>query len=131
MFFTLNYSWLKPRDSCFADFVTSVSTGVTFRNSYGSLYVFHLITYLWLISLILRLIREIHEKLLSGGRGSNRNPGKFRTTQNWIGPTGCNLVTATFIPPTIPNIEKELADLELFFYEEDDIPSLIKIAPVR
>ena len=38
--------------------------------------------------LSLRLIREIHEKLLSGVRGGHRNPGEFRTTQNWIGPHG-------------------------------------------
>ncbi len=81
--------------------------------------------------LCLRLIREIHQKLLEGGRGSNRNPGEFRTTQNWIGPTGCTLMNATFIPPTIPEMHEALADLENFFYEEDDIPSLIKIALIH
>jgi len=37
----------------------------------------------------LRLIREIHDKLLAGVRGSNRTPGEFRTSQNWIGPNEC------------------------------------------
>lgn len=81
--------------------------------------------------LCLRLIREIHAKLLSDGRGSNRNPGEFRSTQNWIGPAGCTLSTATFIPPTVPDMHQALADLEDFFYEDDDIPSLIKIALIH
>lgn len=81
--------------------------------------------------LCLRLIREIHEKLLTGGRGSHRNPGEFRTTQNWIGPAGCTLSNATFVPPTVPDMNKALADLESFFYQEDDLPSLIKIALIH
>ena len=81
--------------------------------------------------LCLRLICEIHKKLLSGGRGSNRNPGEFRTTQNWIGPAGCTLNNATFVPPTVPDMKEALGDLEKFFYEEDNIPSLIKIALIH
>ena len=81
--------------------------------------------------LCLRLIREIHAKLLEKGRGSNRNPGEFRTTQNWIGPAGCTLLNATFIPPTVPDMQDALADLETFFYEDDNIPSLIKIALIH
>lgn len=81
--------------------------------------------------LCLRLIREIHAVLLEDGRGSNRNPGEFRTSQNWIGPAGCMLSNATFIPPTVPDMNIALEDLELFFYEEDDIPSLIKIALIH
>lgn len=81
--------------------------------------------------LCLRLIREIHAVLLEKGRGSNRNPGEFRTSQNWIGPAGCTLSNATFIPPTVPDMNTALSDLESFFYEEDDIPSLIKIALIH
>lgn len=81
--------------------------------------------------LCLRLIREIHAKLLEHGRGSNRNPGQFRTTQNWIGPAGCTLLNATFIPPAVPDMLDALAELETFFYEEDNIPSLIKIALIH
>lgn len=81
--------------------------------------------------LCLRLIREIHKKLLTGGRGSNRNPGEFRTTQNWIGPAGCSLATASFVPPAVPDMKKALEELEAFFYEKDDIPSLIKIAIIH
>lgn len=81
--------------------------------------------------LCLRLIREIHQKLLSGGRGSNRNPGEFRTSQNWIGPAGCTLSTATFVPPTVPDMQQALSDLEHYFYTEDIIPSLVKIALIH
>lgn len=81
--------------------------------------------------LCLRLIREIHVKLLEKGRGSSRNPGEFRTTQNWIGPAGCTLANATFIPPAVPDMLQALAELETFFNEEDDIPSLIKIALIH
>lgn len=81
--------------------------------------------------LSLRLIREIHAKLLESGRGSARNPGEFRETQNWIGPAGCTLQTASFVPPTIPDMNIALGDLEKFLHETDDIPSLIKIALIH
>ena len=81
--------------------------------------------------LSLRLIREIHAELLSTGRGSEKNPGEFRTSQNWIGPTGCNLQTATFVPPTVPDMKDAIGQLELFFYNEDPIPPLIKIAMIH
>ena len=81
--------------------------------------------------LCLRLIREIHEKLLGKGRGSNRNPGEFRKTQNWIGPSGCTLSDARFVPPTVPDMHKALENLENFFYADDNIPALIKIALIH
>lgn len=81
--------------------------------------------------LCLRLLRDIHFKLLEGGRGSNLNPGEFRTTQNWIGPQGCTLLNATFVPPTVPDMNQALGDLELFFYSDDGIPALIKIALIH
>jgi Fic family protein len=81
--------------------------------------------------LSLRLIREIHGILLRNGRGSTRNPGEFRTQQNWVGPAGCNLNEATFIPPPAYEMNVALSDLEKFFYQEDDIPVLIKIALIH
>lgn len=80
------------------------------------------------LPLSLRLIRNIHAKLLQNTRGSHRNPGEFRTSQNWIGPAGCTLNTATFVPPTVPDMEVALGELEKYFYEEDYTPALIKIA---
>lgn len=81
--------------------------------------------------LSLRLIREIHARLLERGRGSSRNPGEFRTSQNWIGPQGSTLQTATFVPPSIPDMQNALNDLELFFHQDDDMPALIKIALIH
>ncbi len=81
--------------------------------------------------LSLRLIREIHGYLLQNGRGAARNPGEFRTTQNWIGPAGCNLNTASFVPPAVPDMMEALGELEKFFYDESDIPVLIKIGLIH
>ncbi len=81
--------------------------------------------------LSLRLLREIHEKLLSSGRGSERNPGDFRNSQNWIGPKGCTLQNATFVPPSVQDMHEALGDLEMFFYDNSDIPLLIKIAIIH
>ncbi len=83
------------------------------------------------LPLSLRLIRNIHKILLEDVRGSNKNPGEFRKTQNWIGPQGCTLETATFIPPTVVEMEKAMADLEIYMYEDDDVPALIKIALIH
>lgn len=81
--------------------------------------------------LSLRLIREIHKKLLSNGRGSDRNPGEFRKTQNWIGPAECTLSNARFVPPVVADMKKALENLENFFYENDKIPALVKIALIH
>ena len=81
--------------------------------------------------LSLRLIRNIHRELLRNTRGSQRNPEEFRRSQNWIGPAGCTLADATFVPPSVPDMEKALGDLELFFYAEDDMPALVKIALIH
>lgn len=76
--------------------------------------------------LSLRLIREIHAELLKGVRGSERNPGEFRTSQNWIGPSGCNLKTAIYVPPPVEEMKKAMGDLEKYLYAESDIPVLIR-----
>ena len=81
--------------------------------------------------LSLRLIREIHKKLLQNTRGAHRNPGEFRESQNWIGPAGCTLSTATFVPPAVPDMKIALGDLEIYMHQEDDIPVLIKIALIH
>lgn len=81
--------------------------------------------------LSLRLLREIHQVLLSNGRGSRRNPGEFRKSQNWIGPTGCTLQEATFIPPCIPDMNEAMGDLEKYMYSTDTLPPLIRIALIH
>ncbi len=74
-----------------------------------------------------RLIREIHEKLLAGVRGHRLTPGELRTSQNWIGPGGCTLNEATFVPPPPEIVPGVLGDLENFLHNEDDLPILIRI----
>lgn len=83
------------------------------------------------LPLSLRLIREIHAILLKKGRGSEKEPGEFRRSQNWVGLTGCDLNNATYIPPTVEEMNKAMADLENYFYNETYIPPLIKIALIH
>ncbi len=75
-----------------------------------------------------RLIREIHAKLMHGVRGGRLQPGELRTSQNWIGPPGCTLATATFVPPPHHAVPAALGDLENFLHASDDLPPLVKIA---
>lgn len=73
----------------------------------------------------LRLIREIHAELLSGVRGSERTPGEFRRSQNWIGPAGCTLQTAAFVPPPVHEMHTALDNLEKFLHGDQSLPRLI------
>ena len=75
----------------------------------------------------IRLIREIHEKLLTGVRGQHMTPGELRTSQNWVGPGGCTLTEATFVPPPPHEVPIALSDLERFLHAETPLPLLIKI----
>ncbi len=74
-----------------------------------------------------RLIREIHDKLLSGGRGGHLTPGELRRSQNWIGPMGAGLAEARFVPPPHHLVADLLGQLEIFLHADDDIPLLIRI----
>jgi len=74
-----------------------------------------------------RLIREIHAKLMTGVRGADLQPGELRRIQNWIGPAGSTLATATFIPPPPGLVPDALADLERFLHAPDDLPLLVRI----
>ncbi len=75
-----------------------------------------------------RLIREIHAELMHGVRGGRLQPGELRSSQNWIGPAGCTLNTATFVPPPHHEVPQTLGDLEKFLHTEDTLPPLVKIA---
>ena len=81
--------------------------------------------------LSLRLIMDIHKRLIAGVRGNECSPGEFRRTQNWIGPQGCTLKDASFVPPHIEAMKLAMNDLELFFHEKNRIPALIKIALIH
>ncbi len=71
-----------------------------------------------------RLIRAIHEELLTGVRGQERQPGQFRTTQNWIGPAGCTIETATFVPPSPNDLAEAFGELEAFL-DDRALPPLV------
>ena len=71
-----------------------------------------------------RLIRAIHEELLSGVRGQERHPGQLRTSQNWIGPAGCTIETATFVPPSPYDMTGAFGELESFLHDRT-LPPLV------
>ena len=73
-----------------------------------------------------RLVREIHAILLAGVRGRDRRPGELRTSQNWIGPPGATLETASFVPPPPEELGPLLADWERFVHENQSIPVLVQ-----
>jgi Fic family protein len=74
-----------------------------------------------------RLIREIHTELMQGVRGSRLTPGELRRSQNWIGPAGCSLRDATFVPPPPAEVPNALGQLENFLHQKDEMPLLVKI----
>lgn len=74
-----------------------------------------------------RLIKEIHQRLLSGVRGAEREPGELRRSQNWIGPGGCTLNEASFVPPPTEEVPQALSNLERFIHSDDPMPVLVKI----
>lgn len=78
-----------------------------------------------------RLIREMHSVILAGVRGRQRQPGDLRTTQNWIGPPGATIETATFVPPPPDRLSELLTDLESFIHEEPALPPLVQAALVH
>lgn len=75
-----------------------------------------------------RLIREIHAELMQGVRGGRLEPGELRRSQNWIGPAGCTLTTATFVPPPHEVVPEALSELERFLHNDDNLPPLLKTA---
>ncbi|MCI0531363.1 MAG: Fic family protein [candidate division Zixibacteria bacterium] len=75
--------------------------------------------------LSLRLIREIHKKLLRGVRGEHKTPGEFRRSQNWVG--GPTIETASYLPPPHHELDLLLDNFEKFMHDNSPMPVLIKI----
>ncbi|MCB9851894.1 MAG: Fic family protein [Phycisphaerales bacterium] len=82
------------------------------------------------LPLSLRLIGELHAKLMKGVRGDHAAPGEFRRVQNWIGPPGCTEKNATYVPPPPGRLMGCLSDLESYF-QNNDLPILIQVALVH
>ncbi len=79
----------------------------------------------------IRLIKEIHSTLLKGVRGQHSEPGELRRSQNWIGPRGCTLQEAVYVPPPVHEMMEALSSWERYIHEEDECPLLIKIALIH
>jgi Fic family protein len=77
------------------------------------------------LPLSLRLVREVHEKLMANVRGNHATPGQFRRSQNWIGPAGCTLQNATYIPPSPDSLMDCLGMWEQFLHNQN-IPPLVQ-----
>ena len=78
-----------------------------------------------------RLLRETHQILMEGVRGQEKNPGEFRRSQNWIGPAGCGLKDARYIPPNVEDMERAMSDLEKYINEDTSYDPLIQAALIH
>ncbi|CAN5755613.1 Fic family protein [soil metagenome] len=79
------------------------------------------------LPLSLRLVCEIHAKLMDGVRGNSATPGDFRRSQNWIGGPGCTLAQASYVPPPHDDMMMHLSAWEKFLHE-DSLPPLVQAA---
>ena len=77
--------------------------------------------------LSLRLVRELHAKLMAGVRGDHAAPGEFRRTQNWVGPSGATPATASYVPPPPEELMVCLGPWEKFLHERA-LPPLVHVA---
>lgn len=76
----------------------------------------------------LRLVRELHQRLMQGVRGDRATPGEFRRSQNWIGPHGSTPANAPYVPPPPQEMQESLATWEGFLHRRDELPDLIQCA---
>ncbi|HEX5642952.1 MAG TPA: Fic family protein [Thermoleophilia bacterium] len=78
--------------------------------------------------LSLEFVKALHERLLRGEVGGARTPGEFRTSQNWLGPPGATMATATYVPAPVDQLPEALAAFEQFLQERGRLPDLIQCA---
>ena len=78
------------------------------------------------LPLSLRLIREIHKILLTDVRGKGKTPGEFRKSQNWVGPQGCTIANAVFVPPPVFEMNEAMGLLEKYLHAGKTFPILIE-----
>ena len=79
------------------------------------------------LPLSLRLVRELHERLMAGVRGSHATPGDFRRSQNWIGKPGATLNQASYVPPPPDALGEHLSNWERFLHDRTQ-PPLVHVA---
>lgn len=80
------------------------------------------------LPLCCRLLKETHAALMEGVRGQEKNPGEFRSSQNWIGAAGSTLRTARYIPPNPSDMLEAMSELEQYINSEDSLNVLIQAA---
>jgi len=80
------------------------------------------------LPLSLRLVRELHARLMKGVRGDTATPGEFRRSQNWIGRAGSTIMTATYVPPPPQVMMEALGQWERFLHEREAMPDLVQCA---
>jgi Fic family protein len=83
------------------------------------------------LPLSLRLVRELHERLMQGVRGDKATPGEFRRSQNWIGPAGSTPATAPYVPPPPDQMQELLSNWELFLHDRERFPDLVQCAVIH
>ncbi|WP_343412699.1 Fic/DOC family N-terminal domain-containing protein [Candidatus Amarolinea dominans] len=76
----------------------------------------------------LRLMRELHGRLMQGVRGKHATPGEFRRSQNWIGRPGCSLNEAEYVPPPPDEVLAALDAFEKYLHTDDIQPRLVRLA---
>jgi len=77
------------------------------------------------LPLSMRLLNQIHERLMRGVRGSNKQPGQVRTSQNWIG--GSRPGNAIYVPPPPPLLPELLSSFEKYIHADDTFPKLVRV----
>lgn len=80
------------------------------------------------LPLSLRLVRQLHSRLMYGVRGSERAGGSFRRHQNYVAPAGAPITEATYIPPPVPEMNEALQAWEKFLHLRRGVPVLIQCA---
>lgn len=80
------------------------------------------------LPLSLRLVRELHARLMEGVRGEHSTPGEFRRSQNWIGRPGCALNEADYVPPPVSQMTEALDAFEKYLHAGHDYPPLVRLA---
>jgi Fic family protein len=80
------------------------------------------------LPLSLRLVGELHRKLMKGVRGEHSTPGEFRRSQNWIGAAGSNPATAAYVPPPVGEMMELLGNWEVALHARESLPDLVQCA---
>jgi len=83
------------------------------------------------LPLSLRLVCEVHQRLMAGVRGDRATPGEFRRSQNWIGPPDSTLQTAPYVPPPPTEMNEALHNWELFLHDRGSMPDLVQCALIH